>query len=344
MKALLADPGDRFGRDGGALDIALGLTADRKGDHEEAFRFISAGKKLRGGRATASMLKANGEASKRLSGRLHAQFSASMGDEGSADNSPIFIIGMPRSGTTLLERILSGHSQIEAAGELPVLPRLDEHLRKESGIPYDELIGSMSADDLRLLGDKYVDRSRDFRTTGKKHFIDKLNHNWMRLGLIRLILPNARIIDLRRDALDCCWSNFKMMFAKGPSAPTTSAMSPASISDYVANGRRHRCAPRPAEFFRFATRIWLTTPRASPERSWIFSGSNLSRPASTSISPRGPSPRRAANRCAGRSIARASARRPYRPSSAPDRQLGDLADTRPPRSRSRAGADRCLRP
>jgi len=128
----------------GALDIALGLMADRKQDYEEAFRYISAGKKLR---ADAQPFDAEGQR-RSLEETIQAssaRFSASTEQEGSADDSPIFIIGMPRSGTTLLERILSGHSQIEAAGELPVLPRLDEHLRKESAIPYGELIASMSA-------------------------------------------------------------------------------------------------------------------------------------------------------------------------------------------------------
>ena len=140
----------------------------------------------------------------------------------------------------MLERILSGHSQIE---KRPANSRFfrgwNEHLRKESGAPYDELIASMSADDLRQLGEKYAgSRARDFRTTGKKHFIDKLNHNWMRLGLIRLILPNARIIDVRRDALDCCWSNLKTMFAEGHPAPTISGRR-GLYREYVAPRRHH---------------------------------------------------------------------------------------------------------
>jgi len=232
MKAVLADPATGSA-ERGALDIALGLMADRKQDYEEAFRYISAGKKLR---ADAQPFDAEGQR-RSLEETIQAssaRFSASTEQEGSADDSPIFIIGMPRSGTTLLERILSGHSQIEAAGELPVLPRLDEHLRKESAIPYGELIASMSAARLRQLGDNYVERARDFTTTGKKHFIDKLNHNWMRLGLIRLILPNARVIDLRRNALDCCWSNFKMMFAEGAVVANDQRDIARFYQDYVA--------------------------------------------------------------------------------------------------------------
>jgi len=216
----------------GAVNVALGLLAERRGDYEEAFRLISAGKNSR-----SKSEPFNSEEQRRNLDRTIQTFSrqlfSSMGQSGDPDDSPIFIIGMPRSGTTLLERILSRHSQIEAAGELPILPRLDEHLRKEGAVSYNERIASMSADDLRQLGKKYVDRSRDYRTTGKKHFIDKLNHNWMRLGLIRLILPNARIIDLRRGALDCCWSNFKMLFAEGAIAANDQLDIARFYRDYV---------------------------------------------------------------------------------------------------------------
>jgi hypothetical protein len=91
----------------------------------------------------------------------------------------------------------------------------------------------MSAEGIRNLGRRYIDRARDYRTTAKKHFIDKLNNNWMRLGLIRLILPKARIIDLRRNALDCCWSNFKMLFAEGAHAANDQRDIARYYKDYV---------------------------------------------------------------------------------------------------------------
>jgi tetratricopeptide (TPR) repeat protein len=216
----------------GSLSIALGLLAERRGEFAEAFRFISEGKRFRAESHPFDADLQSSNVDKTIS-TFNPELFDSMRSAGDPDDSPIFIIGMPRSGTTLLERILSGHSQIEAAGELLVLPRIDEHLRKESPLPYDELIASMSAEDIRNLGRRYIDRARDYRTTAKKHFIDKLNNNWMRLGLIRLILPKARIIDLRRNALDCCWSNFKMLFAEGAHAANDQRDIARYYKDYV---------------------------------------------------------------------------------------------------------------
>jgi hypothetical protein len=128
------------------------------------------------------------------------------------DASAIFIVGMPRSGTTMLERALGRHSRIEGAGELPILPRLESRMRGRG----DRSLAD--AGHFARLGQQYVEASKHYRSSDKPRFIDKLNYNWSRIGLIRAILPNARIIDVRRDALDCCWANYKMMFADGHAA------------------------------------------------------------------------------------------------------------------------------
>jgi tetratricopeptide (TPR) repeat protein len=218
--------------DGGALHIALGTVADRRADHAGAFRHIAQGKKLRA-RGHPSDPSAESAKIDELIRAFSPQRFADRGNGGHPDDSPIFIIGMPRSGTTLLERILNRHSLIEAAGELPIMPRLDERLRHESGRSYEDRIASLSAQELTTLGANYVGRSQDYRTSDKPRFVDKLNYNWSRVGLIRLMLPNARIIDLRRDALDCCWSNFKMMFAEGHAASNDQRSIARFYRDYV---------------------------------------------------------------------------------------------------------------
>jgi tetratricopeptide (TPR) repeat protein len=230
-------------QDGGPLHIALSIIAERSGDHAQAFRHISAGKALREKLDPYDPDVATADVDRMLRTYAPERFAA-LRSCGFPDGSPIFIIGMPRSGSTLLERILSCHSQVEAGGELPIMPRLHERLRREIGENYPERVIAMKPNQLKELGAWYVERSRDYRATDKPRFIDKLNSNWFHVGLIRLMLPNARILDIRRNALDCCWSNYKMLFAEGHVA---------------ANDMRHI-----ARFYRDYVRLVAGIERASP--------------------------------------------------------------------------------
>jgi len=230
MKRALVDRADSPA-DCGPLHIALSIFAERNGDHAEAFRHVATGKALQAERYPydADLITSSVD-------RLIQVFSAEQftrrRSAGAPDDSPIFIIGMPRSGTTLLERILSRHSHIEACGELPIMPRVHERLKSGGGI-YPESISDLSNDEITALGHSYIARSRDYRTLGKPRFIDKLNTNWFHVGLLRLMLPNAKIIDLRRNALDCCWSNFKLLFADGHIASNDQRSIALYYRDYV---------------------------------------------------------------------------------------------------------------
>ncbi len=132
---------------------------------------------------------------------------------------PIFIVGMPRSGSTLVEQILASHSAVEGTMELPDLPALAWRVGKRDGAAkdslYPEALAALSADELYALGKEYLDRTRAQRRTDRPHFIDKLPNNWLHVGMIRLILPNATIIDARRHPMACCFSNFTQHFARG---------------------------------------------------------------------------------------------------------------------------------
>jgi tetratricopeptide (TPR) repeat protein len=123
---------------------------------------------------------------------------------------PIFIVGMPRAGSTLIEQILASHSQIEGTMELPDMPVLAAKAKAMAGG-----LAGLAPAQLRELGEDFLARTRIQRKSGKPFFIDKLPNNWLHTGLIRLILPNAKIIDARRHPLDCCFSNFKQHFARG---------------------------------------------------------------------------------------------------------------------------------
>ena len=123
---------------------------------------------------------------------------------------PVFILGMPRAGSTLIEQILASHSMIEGTMELPDIPALVTQAKGQSGA-----IARLSDGALHDFGQAYLERTRALRKTGEPYFVDKLPNNWLHIGFIRLILPNAKIIDARRHPLDCCFSNFKQHFARG---------------------------------------------------------------------------------------------------------------------------------
>jgi len=128
-------------------------------------------------------------------------------------------VGLPRSGSTLVEQILSSHSAIEGTMELPdvigIVKELSGRTRRSEVSKYPEVLAALSADELRGLGERYLEQTRVQRRTGAPFFIDKLPNNWAHVGLIQLMLPNARIIDTRRHPLSCCFSNFKQHFARG---------------------------------------------------------------------------------------------------------------------------------
>jgi predicted Zn-dependent protease len=150
-------------------------------------------------------------------------FFAERRGSGHQARDPIFVVGLPRSGSTLVEQILSSHSQIEGTAELPditsIVRRLAGQGARESengeGGVYPGVLASLSVGELADLGQEYLDRTRVQRRTGRPLFIDKLPNNWMHVGLIQLILPNATIIDARRHPMGCCFSGFKQHFARG---------------------------------------------------------------------------------------------------------------------------------
>jgi tetratricopeptide (TPR) repeat protein len=134
-------------------------------------------------------------------------------------SDPIFVVGLPRSGSTLIEQILASHSQVEGTMELPDLivmaRRLGGKANRREDSTYPEMLAGLSPDALRELGEEYLDRTRVQRKTDRPFFIDKMPNNFAHTGLIHLILPNAKIIDARRHPLGCCFSGFKQHFARG---------------------------------------------------------------------------------------------------------------------------------
>jgi len=132
---------------------------------------------------------------------------------------PIFIVGMPRAGSTLLEQILSCHSMVEGTIELPDMINISRELRREAIAAdfktHGELLATKSDTELQALGEDYIERTQIHRKTDRPFFIDKMPNNFMHVGMIQLFLPNAKIIDARRHPLGCCFSNLKQYYASG---------------------------------------------------------------------------------------------------------------------------------
>jgi len=129
---------------------------------------------------------------------------------GCAAPDPIFVVSLPRAGSTLLEQILSSHSLVEGTSELQDIPALARKFGK-----YPEAVLDLDPDVRRELGDEYLKRTSVQRRSDRPYFVDKLPNNWMYVPFIQLILPNAKIIDARRHPLGCCFSNFRQHFARG---------------------------------------------------------------------------------------------------------------------------------
>jgi len=199
------------------LCFALGKALEDRDEYAESFAFYERGNALK--KTECRYRPEPLERTARLQASVCTrEFFAARQGAGCRDRSPIFILGLPRSGSTLIEQILSSHSQVEGTMELPVIPRLVQdlqgHERTDSTPRYPGLLAELTAEDFTRLGERYLSDTKVYRK-GKPFFIDKMPNNCRHLGLIHLILPNAKIIDARRDPLACCFSNYKQLFASG---------------------------------------------------------------------------------------------------------------------------------
>ncbi len=199
----LADE-DRF-----HLDFALGKALEDRGEAADAFAHYAAGNALRRTRVTYDADETSAFVDRSIA-TFDAAFFATRTGTGCDARDPIFILGMPRAGSTLVEQILASHSAVEGTSELPDMPGI---ARAISGYP--EGLAEVSAEQLNAMGESYLRSTRVQRRTERPRFIDKLPNNWAHVPLIHTILPHAVIIDARRDPLGCCFSNFKQHFARG---------------------------------------------------------------------------------------------------------------------------------
>ena len=267
-----AEPGsDARADDRLHLHVALGKAYDDAGEHEPAFRHYAAGNAIR----SAQLGYRAAETSKTVDAIIAVctpDFFAARADAGNPAPDPIFILGMPRAGSTLIEQILSCHSAIEGTMELPDIPALALELGREAkqdGRRWIEALAETPHEQLAELGAAFLERTAIQRKTDKPFYIDKLPNNWLYTAFIRLILPNAKIIDARRHPLDCCFSNFRQHFAKGQAFSYGLADVGAYYRDYV-RLMAHIDAVQPGRVHRVIHEALLDDPEAEVRAMLAF--------------------------------------------------------------------------
>jgi tetratricopeptide (TPR) repeat protein len=195
------------------FEFALGKALEDRAEYADSFRHYDSGNTLRL-RQIPYSADENTARLRRACETFTAEFFAARKGSGSTAAEPIFIVGLPRAGSTLVEQILASHPLVEGTMELPDLISTTRDLRARGGT-YHEALARLSHDELRDLGERYLARTRVHRKLGRPFFIDKMPNNFANVGLIHSILPNAKIIDARRHPLACCFSAFKQHFAHG---------------------------------------------------------------------------------------------------------------------------------
>jgi tetratricopeptide (TPR) repeat protein len=198
--------------------FALGKALEDEADFAASFEHYAEGNRLR-----RLEIRYDADEHRERLGRSHALFTPDFLRErahvGCPAPDPIFIVGLPRSGSTLLEQILASHSQVEGTMELPDIITMARRLAGTAddtdGANYPGVLATLTGDQWRSLGEEYLERTRIYRKRAAPFFIDKMPNNFVHLGLILVALPNAKIIDARRHPLACCLSGFKQHFATG---------------------------------------------------------------------------------------------------------------------------------
>ncbi|MDX2275322.1 MAG: sulfotransferase [Hyphomonadaceae bacterium] len=210
LKSAVASEGARIN-----VAYALGKAREDAGDYDAAFAHYA-----EGARRQRMRVRYDPVQTETINARIKSVFTrelfAAHAGKGCVDPAPIFIVGLPRSGSTLIEQILASHSQVDGASELPIIGRIAQEIGRfrSDGVAYPEAVRDLEAYDLRALGKLYLERAARHRGT-RPHFTDKMPNNFASIGLIALILPHAKIIDARRHPMDSCWGAFKQLFARG---------------------------------------------------------------------------------------------------------------------------------
>ncbi|THD62286.1 sulfotransferase [Phenylobacterium sp.] len=262
------DDQDRF-----HLQFALGKAMEDHGRDAEAFDLYVRANGLRRKSLPYDAWELTGHVA-RCMALFNPAFFAARAGNGAPAGDPIFIVGLPRSGSTLIEQILASHSQVEGTQELPDLEaiawRLGGAARPSEGA-YPDILAALSPQEFAALGEEYLQRARVHRKTGAPLFVDKMPNNFAHIALIQLILPNARIIDARRHPVGCCFSAFKQHFAIGQAFTYDLADLASYYRDYV-DLMDHFDAALPGRVHRVIYEELVAAPEAQVRRLLDYCG------------------------------------------------------------------------
>ncbi len=197
------------------MSFALGKAYEDATDYAQSFAFYEEGNALKRRQTRYDADAMSAEIDLQIE-HCTPELFAKHSDHGHPAADPIFILGLPRAGSTLLEQILASHSKVDGTLELPNILALAHRLRGRTAGEslYPGILHELAPEQFAKMGEEFIENTRIHRQ-GAPFFIDKMPNNFRHIGLIKLILPNAKIIDARRDPMDCCFSGFKQLFAEG---------------------------------------------------------------------------------------------------------------------------------
>lgn len=265
--------GKRSDQDALHFHFALGQAHEQRGEFAKSFQHYDAGNEIRRKGVPPEAMRVTDYVDRAMAAYTPAVFDHYR-SAGADARDPIFVLGLHRSGSTLIEQILASHPLIEGTIELTIMQQIWDRLGRIAALagrgPFQQLL-RLEPSEIRKIGDEYIERSRAFRTSGRPYFVDKLPANWMNLGLIRLALPNARIIDARRHPMACGFSNFKQNYASG----VTFSYSQESIGHFYRDYARfmdHIDAVQPGAVHRVLNERLIDDPEGEVRRMLEYIG------------------------------------------------------------------------
>jgi tetratricopeptide (TPR) repeat protein len=196
------------------IHFALGKAHEDRAEYEKSFEHYSTANAIRAAGFDSELLSMSALVDDSIAA-FTAEFFELNNAAGCPEEGPIFVVGLHRSGSTLIEQILASHPLVEGTTELGIMKLIRDRITRSSGKGQTAAITGLQRSDFERIGKEYLERTQPFRTTDRPYFVDKLPGNWINLPLIRAALPNARIVDARRHPMACGFSNFKQNYASG---------------------------------------------------------------------------------------------------------------------------------